>query len=697
MNLSRIQLLGKILLALVIANPAIGAAKNQRLEKDSDLTASIEKAMNRVYPALVRIHVVTMRPYAGRMQKFQAAGSGAIISEGGYVITNHHVAGKGIRFVCRMPDGEEIEAELVGTDPLADIAILKLRLDNRPDDASPLPVAVFGDSDDVEVGDTVYAMGSPAALSQSVTRGIVSNTALIMSEFIGSMRLDGETVGQLVRWIAHDAKIYGGNSGGPLVNEAGEIIGINEIGVAGLSGAIPANLAQSVAKQLIEKGKVDRSWMGIDAQPMLKEEKDLEGVLVGGVIKDSPGDQAGVLPGDIILQYDGVPVKGRIPEDLPKFNALVMSTPIGEDVEIVLMRNGDKKILQASSAPRSRAQGEDYEMKSWGMTARDLTRLSALEKKRPDTDGVLVVTMRPGGPVQEAKPKLKQDDVIVKVAGEKVKDVATLKAISEKAIGESEERVPVLVEIERGTENLLTVVEIGRQPEDERPALARKAWLPIVSQVLTRDLAEKLGLGDQGGVRITQLYPGHSAEKAGLQRGDILLAVDDMPIEAREPEDRDVLYHMIRQYKIGSKVKLDVVRDGNEKQIEVVLEEPAPPTHQLDSYEDEYFEITVREISLEDRLLKQIDPDVDGVLVSQVKRASWAALAGLKSGDILLAIDGKPTEEVETVESILKTAHEKETERLVFFVRRGIHTMFLELEPSWDAETPKTEGDKNEE
>ena len=140
-------------------------------------------------------------------------------------------------------------ADLIGADPMTDLAVLKLRLDEREQKKEKLFVAKFGNSDEVEVGDICYAMGSPAGLSQSVTKGIVSNLAMI-SPFQGSFRLDGENVGELVRWLGHDAIIFPGNSGGPLLDKHGLIIGINEVGIGSLGGAIPSNLAKKISDEL---------------------------------------------------------------------------------------------------------------------------------------------------------------------------------------------------------------------------------------------------------------------------------------------------------------------------------------------------------------------------------------------------------------------------------------------------------------
>ena len=161
--------------------------------------------------------------------------------------------------MCTLSTQEEVPADLIGTDPLSDIAVIKL----HPARPRQFPAAHFGVSSRLQRGQTVLAMGSPLALSQSVTQGIVSNPEMMMPGSFGTdgERLDGEDVGTLVRWIGHDAAIYPGNSGGPLVNLAGEIVGVNEISF-GLGGAIPSDLARSVVEALIRDGRVKRSWTG---------------------------------------------------------------------------------------------------------------------------------------------------------------------------------------------------------------------------------------------------------------------------------------------------------------------------------------------------------------------------------------------------------------------------------------------------
>jgi len=224
-------------------------------------TMKYQTAIDAVYPALVRILVVRPAFQGGREVRYQAGGSGVIISSDGYVVTNHHVAGKATAILCILSNKEAIPAERVGTDAMTDICVLKLVKKQA------YPYVRFADSNKLKVGDTVLAMGSPGSISQSVTAGVASNVDLILPW--AAVRQDGEAIGSLVKWIAHDAAIFPGNSGGPLVNLAGEVVGINEI-VLGLGGAIPSNVARGVVEEIIRRGAPRRSMLGVIIQPLLK-------------------------------------------------------------------------------------------------------------------------------------------------------------------------------------------------------------------------------------------------------------------------------------------------------------------------------------------------------------------------------------------------------------------------------------------
>jgi serine protease Do len=628
--------------------------------------------------------VVTAEPQAGRMHKFQAAGSGVIISHEGHVITNHHVAGKARRIVCRLADGDEVSASLVGTDPLADIAVVKLDLAGRSDPSRPVPVARFGDSDALRVGDPVLAMGSPAALSQSVTRGIVSNTRLTFPEFYWpfTLRLDGEEVGTLVRWIGHDAPITGGNSGGPLVNMRGGIVGINEIAL-GLSGAIPGNLARDVAEQLIADGHVRRSWTGLEVQPLMKDADPRSGVLVAGVIADSPADRAGLRPGDVITRFGGVAVRCRMPEELPGFNRLVLGWPVGQIVRIEAVRAGETKQFKLTTVDRGSARGRDVELTSWGVTARDLTRLSALERNRPSTRGVLVYSVRPGGPCGEAKPPLANGDVIVAADGNKIDGVADLRALARRGDPDGGERTRVVVGFDRKERHYLTVVELGPERDDENPALVRKPWLGLATQVFTEELARAMDMEGVQGVRVTQVIPGSSAAEAGVKVGDIILRLDGEAVEASRPGHARVFKTMLRRRRVGSDADLDVRRGDESLRFKVRLESPPTPPERAGRLKDRDYEFSARNLVLADRTDRKLPDDLRGVLVTRVEPAGWAALARLAIGDVLLRVADEPVPDVDSLRKALARARTEGAKRVPFFVRRGVHTMFLELEPDW--------------
>lgn len=646
--------------------------------------AEIQPAVEAVYPALVRIHVVAEEGASGRMRKVRYSGSGTIISKDGYILTNHHVAGRATRIVCRLSDREEVDAELIGTDPMTDLSVLKLDLSSRRDPSKPLDFARFGNSDEVQVGDVVLAMGSPAGLSQSVTRGVVANTEMISPGGAGSFTLDGENVGDLVRWIGHDAVIYGGNSGGPLVNLKGEIIGVNEVGIGSLGGAIPGNLARTVAKELIEHGHVSRSWIGLEVQPLLKEMTKGKGVLVATVLPDSPASEAGIKAGDFITEYNGqTVVDARAPEDLPLFNRMMLSMPVGAPVSILGIRDGKPMEWSLKTIKRDPKEAREEELIQWGMTARDFTRVSALELRRENQRGVFVDSVRRGGPTAEAKPALQEGDVILSVNGCEIDDVNALVQWTKDFTKELSEPKPVLVEFERNLARIVTVPKIGPEVDQDKPLRPAKGWLGAETQVLTREIAEAIGLEGKKGVRVTQIIPDSPAEKAGLKAGDILLKLDGQVIAASTPSDAELFDNLIRQYKVGSEAELAGVRAGAPEKWTAALGKTPKPAADLDEYKDELFEFSAREMSLNDRVNERLKDSQQGVRISSVSAGGWAALAGLGSGDVLFSVGDQAIDSIDTLKTVMKNITNEKPRRVKLFIKRGIYTAFLELEPKW--------------
>jgi serine protease Do len=663
---------------LLLAAPLMGADDARRPE--------VERAIARMSPTIVRIEVISEDGSEGRMLRQHAVGSGAIIDAQGRVVTNYHVAGRGATFLCRLADREELPATLVGADAMTDVAVIQLDLSRRRS-KEPLPVAAFADSDRVRAGDTVLSMGCPAGLTQSVTLGIIANDAMVMTRFVGAMNLDGESVGELVRWFGHDAVIFGGNSGGPLVDTQGRIVGINEIGVGSLGGAIPANTAQAVVTELIARGRVVRGWVGLEVQPLLRSlsTQGARGVLARSVFRDSPAAAAGLRAGDLLQAVDGRPVHADCEELMPLYHRQIAALTPGRPVKVEFLRDGQAVTATLTPAERPANIAREAELASWGLTVRDQTRLSALRAKRPDQDGVIVDSLRPGGPAAEAKPALLEGDLILAVGGRPVKDVAALRALSRELLKDKTEPEATLVSFVRGTAEYLAVVRIGPEVEAVVAPRAARPWAGFASQVLTSELAKALGLKGKAGIRVTQVAPGSVAEQAGLKVGDLCFKLDGKVIPARRTEDAEVFAALIREYPVGAEVELEGQRAGQPLKLTLKLAERPTPAAELPAFKDARFGFTARQQGADDKEARKGEGDLAGLTIAKVERSGWADLAGLRAGDLLLAVNGQPVADLATLRAVLARLAQEKPRHVVLQVRRSISGAFLEFEPDWNA------------
>ena len=273
----------------------------------------------------------------------QGIGSGVIVSSDGYIITNNHVVSDrsgedADEVLVLLNDGRELEAEIIGSDPLTDVAIIKV-------DAEDLPAIAMADSDNIKVGDVVFAIGNPMQVGLTVTQGIVSATNRTIGIY-GDRGYES--------FIQTDASINPGNSGGALIDSQGRLIGINSAiisrsgGNIGIGFAIPSNLAISISQQLADSGEVKRGFLGVsisDVSPDLAEAFDMDstdGVLINGVEEDSAADKGGIKRGDIILSLNGKPVKSA-----NQFRIRIGHTSPGTEIEMELLRDGDRKTVTA--------------------------------------------------------------------------------------------------------------------------------------------------------------------------------------------------------------------------------------------------------------------------------------------------------------------------------------------------------------
>ncbi|HMJ64985.1 MAG TPA: PDZ domain-containing protein, partial [Candidatus Binatia bacterium] len=456
----------------------------------------------------------------------------------------------------------------------------------------------------------------------------------------------------------------------------------NEIRM-GLGGAIPGNLARRVAEQLIQFGRARRAWLGVEVQQLLKEPRDDRGVLVSGVLEDTPAYEAGIRASDMIVRVGETPVRVRHEEELPLFMALVSDLPVGKEVPFVILRNGQEKTVRVTPTEREELRPRQQELKQWGLTARNLSGLMARELKRPNSDGVLVTSVRPGGPAGAAKPDFQPQDVMVQVNDQPIKSLRDLSDLTRQLTEWKKEPTPVLAAFERKGRRHVAVVRLGIRELEDPGLEATKAWLPIETQVISREIAAQINQKDIKGFYVTHVYRGHSGDKAGIKIGDLIVAVDDERLTANAPEHEEDLATLIRQYDPGTTVKLAIVRNKERRPVSVELERSPRLRREMKKYRNEDFEFVARDIAFHDRAEEQWAPDQTGVLVEDVKSGSWAELASLQDEDLIVEVDSQQVRNVDELRPIMEKIASAKKRFVVMKVMRGIHSRFLEFEPKW--------------
>jgi serine protease Do len=417
-----------------------------------DFQKIIATAKRKVYPALVFVKPIRETFVSGERRRAEMLGSGVIISPDGYVVTNHHVAEKAIEVNCVLGDREQVAAKVVGLDPETDLALLKLKL---AADRPPLPTAEFADSDRVEAGQFVMALGSPFGFTRSISLGIVSNTR----RYIGFT-----TQYRYNLWLQTDAAINPGNSGGPLVDTDGKVIGINTLTTAvagGIGFAIPANVVADVVARLKAAAaqtdakqwpvKVRRAYTGLQLQALNDFKTNTftdsaAGVLIQSVEKDSPAAAGEVLDGDLLLAVNDRPVHGAYVEDLPKIRRLLADLPAEKPSTFTLARKidapagaaapqpnpgqpwagriGKRRVLRKQVQPvtRGKFEGEDFDCRRWNMTVKEITKFSnpRLNFLHPG-GGVFIQGVRSRGNAADAR--LRANDILLKIDRWNVKTI----------------------------------------------------------------------------------------------------------------------------------------------------------------------------------------------------------------------------------------------------------------------------------
>jgi serine protease Do len=414
-------------LSFLLAAPSDATAAGTVATLQRELAKVGDGAMS----ALVNIQPITETFTRGERRKRASVGSGFLISKEGYIVTNHHVAGRAKQLMVTLSNKERVEAELIGEDPSTDLAVI--RIDPALVSEYGLVPLPWGSSNGLSVGQFVLALGSPLALARTMTFGVVSNKDRYLPD--GMQLPSGERTGAFNTWIQTDAAINPGNSGGPLIDLDGRVVGVNARGAVfadNIGFAIPSDVAKRVTSDLIDHGEVRRSYAGITFQPLKDWEElfgldEAVGVLVASVEPGSPGAAAGLEAGDLMTSYDDLALTVRFDEELPSLHAAIARTPIGTKVAIKLLRRGKEMAVELTTTETGRLMGERHEAEVWGFTVKDITVQMSYDLELDSDGGVLIEGVRIGGPAHRGK--LSRGWVLESISGEPVPDLEGFKAL----------------------------------------------------------------------------------------------------------------------------------------------------------------------------------------------------------------------------------------------------------------------------
>ena len=392
----------------------------------------------------------------GQLASKTVSGSAFTISADGEFVTNWHVVDKATSIRCLISDGRHFSADCIGADKSMDLALCKLRL--KPGET--VPFAAFGNSAEVEEGSFVIALGAPWGLNRSLTFGTVS---------CAKRYIDGHS--EYVLWIQTDASIGPGNSGGPLVNTAGEVIGVNALGTmletANFGFAIPADDAQGILARLRADGKVNWSWSGLQLQPLRDFQRDMyfdatNGVIVAGTDPDSPARVAGLLPSDRVVRLNGRSVSVMTDEDLPAVRRTFGLLPDADPITLDIVRAGAPATVVIAPRAKGAVEGEEREFPRWDFSAKAINQFENPDLFLRRQQGVFIFGAKRNG---NASDKLVRNDIVLAADGVPVATLDDLSAIHKRALANVQTKHKVLLTVLRNGRPHHVVIDFFKENE----------------------------------------------------------------------------------------------------------------------------------------------------------------------------------------------------------------------------------------
>ncbi len=411
----------------------------------ADFREVVAGAKRVAQPAVLYVVCLQQDNERGETLSRQVSGSAFLISPDGEFVTNWHVVDKATTIRCLLSDGRAFDADCIGSDKSTDLALCRLRL---PEGEST-PCVSFGDSSALEEGCFVIALGAPYGLNRTLTFGTLSCTGRY---------LPGRS--EYVLWLQTDAGVGPGNSGGPLVDTEGRVLGVNSLGTSSFSVdfgfAVPSDIAVPILDRLRRFGRVNWSWSGLQLQPLRDFEHNTyfdaaEGVIVAGASPDSPAARSGLQPLDRVVAVNGEPVTARTSEDLPAIQRKIGLLPESEPIRLSVLRNGDAAPREVVIEPRAKGavEGTERDFKRWDFSAKEINRFATPELYLRRQKGVYVLGTKDNG---NAEDKLAESDILLSVDGKAVESLDDLAEAHAKALAALPDR----------HKSLFTVLRKGR-------------------------------------------------------------------------------------------------------------------------------------------------------------------------------------------------------------------------------------------